>query len=197
PAQLPPQSKTTTVGEIITIEVRGPLTTGYTLDPEVVVLGDGVASGNSENDEITYEAHAQGVTRLVYTMTNDDGSAILVGTVDVAVSRLGNNAPVATDASFRMESDDIESPQTFDLSAYVSDDDDGDEIQLIQVDAWDAEVGLAAQDDFGNLSFTFKPNHAGFHYVTYVVTDHNGGYGVAQVEIEVVDLSAVATWGNI
>ncbi|AGU98528.1 peptidase [Vibrio campbellii ATCC BAA-1116] len=187
--------------ETIKIEVRDPdLTAGYTLDREVVVMGDGVASGNSETDVITYEANSQGVTRLVYTMTNADGSALLVGTVDVAVSGPGNHAPVATDASFRMESDDIESPQTpqtFDLSAYVSDEDDGDDIQLILVDAWNAQVDLAAPDDTSNLSFTFKPRHAGFHYVTYVVTDNKGGYGVAQVKIEVVDLSAGATWGNI
>ncbi|MBT0271275.1 peptidase, partial [Vibrio campbellii] len=201
PAQLAPKSRTTNVDETIKIEVRDPdLTAGYTLDREVVVMGDGVASGNSETDVITYEANSQGVTRLVYTMTNADGSALLVGTVDVAVSGPGNHAPVATDASFRMESDDIESPQTpqtFDLSAYVSDEDDGDDIQLILVDAWNAQVDLAAPDDTSNLSFTFKPRHAGFHYVTYVVTDHKGGYGVAQVKIEVVDLSAGATWGNI
>ncbi|MBT0321572.1 peptidase, partial [Vibrio campbellii] len=196
PAQLAPKSRTTNVDETIKIEVRDPdLTAGYTLDREVVVMGDGVASGNSETDVITYEANSQGVTRLVYTMTNADGSALLVGTVDVAVSGPGNHAPVATDASFRMESD--ESPKTFDLSAYVSDEDDGDDIQLILVDAWNAQVDLAAPDDTSNLSFTFKPRHAGFHYVTYVVTDNKGGYGVAQVKIEVVDLSAGATWGNI
>ncbi|ABU73726.1 Ig-like domain-containing protein [Vibrio campbellii] len=201
PAQLAPKSRTTNVDETIKIEVRDPdLTAGYTLDREVVVMGDGVASGNSETDVITYEANSQGVTRLVYTMTNADGSALLVGTVDVAVSGPGNHAPVATDASFRMESDDIESPQTpqaFNLSAYVSDENDGDDIQLILVDAWNAQVDLAAPDDTSNLSFTFKPRHAGFHYVTYVVTDHKGGYGVAQVKIEVVDLSTGATWGNI
>ena len=195
PAKLPPQSETTNVDQSIPIEVRSKFTTGYTLDSEVVVIGEGFASGNSENDVITYTPGSQGVTRLVYTMTNADGSALLVGTVDVAVSGLGNHAPVATNASFKMEFD--ESPKTFNLSDYVTDDDDGDEIQLLQVEAWDAEVGFEAQDDFDNLSFTFKPDHAGFHYVTYVVTDHNGGYGVAQVEIEVVDLSAVATWGNI
>ncbi|CAH1569923.1 Big-1 domain-containing protein [Vibrio jasicida] len=201
PALLAPKSETAQVGDTITISVGGPvLTAGYTLDSEVVVLGDGVASGDGTTDEITYEANAQGVTRLVYTMTNADGNALLMGTVDVAVSGPGNYAPEVEGASFTEQSDgspyEMNTSYTFDLSPYVTDV-DGDDIQLIQVDAWNATVELAAPNDPSNLSFTFDTSHAGVHYVTYVVSDHKGGYGVAQVRIEVYDSSGGAAWGDI
>lgn len=201
PALLAPKSETAQVGDTIIISVGDPvLTAGYTLDSEVVVLGDGVASGDGTTDEITYEANAQGVTRLVYTMTNADGSALLMGTVDVAVSGPGNHAPEVEGASFTDQSDgspyEVNTSYTFDLSPYVTDV-DGDDIQLIQVEAWNATVDLAAPNDPSNLSFTFDTSHAGVHYVTYVVSDHKGGYGVAQVRIEVYDSSGGAAWGDI
>jgi hypothetical protein len=201
PALLAPKSETAQVGDTIIISVGDPvLTAGYTLDSEVVVLGDGVASGDGTTDEITYEANAQGVTRLVYTMTNADGSSLLMGTVDVAVSGPGNHAPEVEGAWFTEQSDgssyEMNTSYTFDLSPYVTDV-DGDDIQLIQVEAWNATVDLAAPNDPSNLSFTFDTSHAGVHYVTYVVSDHKGGYGVAQVRIEVYDPSAVSTWGDI
>lgn len=201
PALLAPKSETAQVGDTIIISVGDPvLTQGYTLDSEVVVLGDGVASGDGTTDEITYEANAQGVTRLVYTMTNADGSALLMGTVDVAVSGPGNHAPEVEGASFTEQSDgspyEMNTSYTFDLSPYVTDV-DGDDIQLIQVEAWNATVDLAAPNDPSNLSFTFDTSHTGVHYVTYVVSDHKGGYGVAQVRIEVYDPSGGAAWGDI
>ncbi|CAH1563191.1 hypothetical protein THF1C08_1290001 [Vibrio jasicida] len=187
PALLAPKSETAQVGDTIIISVGDPvLTSGYTLDSEVVVLGDGVASGDGATDEITYEANAQGVTRLVYTMTNADGSALLMGTVDVAVSGPGNHAPAVEDASFNAQSDGSNyeggTKYTLDISSYVTDA-DGDDIQLIQVEAWNATVELAAPNDPSNLSFTFETLHPGQHYVTYVVSDHKGGYGVAQARV--------------
>ena len=201
PALLAPKSETAQVGDTITISVGGPvLTAGYTLDSEVVVLGDGVASGDGTTDEITYEANAQGVTRLVYTMTNADGNALLMGTVDVAVSGPGNHAPEVEDASFTAQPDgsnyEMDTSYTVDLSPYVTDV-DGDDIQLIQVEAWNATVDLTAPNDPSNLSFTFETTLPKEHYVTYVVSDHKGGYGVAQIKIEVHDPSKVSTWGDI
>ncbi|WP_104038751.1 Ig-like domain-containing protein [Vibrio jasicida] len=201
PALLAPKSETAQVGETIKIDVSDPvLTAGYTLDSEVVVLGDGVALGDGTTDEITYEANAQGVTRLVYTMTNADGSALLAGTVDVAVSGPGNHAPEVEDVSFTAQSDgsnyEMGNNYTLDLSPYVTDA-DSDDIQLVQVDAWNATVELAAPNDPKNLSFTFEASAPGAHYVTYVVSDHKGGYGVAQVRIEAYDPSMISTWGDI
>jgi len=201
PALLAPKSETAQVGDTIIINVGDPvLTEGYTLDSDVVVLGDGVAVGDGTTDEITYDANAQGVTRLVYTMTNAEGSAILIGTVDVAVSGPGNHAPEVEDAPFTAQPDgshyEMNTTYTFDLSPYVTDV-DGNDIQLIQVEAWNATVELAAPNDPSNLSFTFDTSYAGAHYVTYVVSDHKGGYGVAQVRIEVHDSSGVAAWGDI
>ncbi|HHY0467239.1 TPA: Ig-like domain-containing protein [Vibrio parahaemolyticus] len=195
---LPPLSETTQVGKPIAISIAA--VAGYTLDGEVVVLGDGGVIVDSVASSITYTPNAQGVTRLVYTMTSDDGMDMMSGTIDVAVSDVGNTAPDVAPVELTTQPDgklyDINQPYTIDLSGYVSDA-DGDDVQLIQVKAWNANVALTAPDDPSNLSFTFQTNMQGSHYVTYVVSDHRGGYSVEQVRIATYDLSSTATWHDI
>ncbi|EOV0875571.1 Ig-like domain-containing protein [Vibrio parahaemolyticus] len=195
---LPPLSETTQVGKPIAISIAA--VAGYTLDGEVVVLGDGGVIVDSVASSITYTPNAQGVTRLVYTMTSDDGMDMMSGTIDVAVSDVGNTAPDVAPVELTTQPDgklyDINQPYTIDLSGYVSDA-DGDDVQLIQVKAWNANVALTAPDDPSNLSFTFQTNMQGSHYVTYVVSDHRGGYSVEQVRIATYDLSSTATWNDI
>lgn len=196
---LPPLSETTQVGTPITITIAA--VAGYTLDSDVVVLGDGSAVADNTTSTIAYTPNVQGVTRLVYTMTSDDGTDMMTGTIDVSVSDVGNTAPSVTPINLQAQPDDagyynINESYTIDLSNYVSDA-DGDDVQLIQVQAWNANVALAAPDEPANLSFTFQTSQPGAHYVTYVVSDHRGGYGVEQVRIETYDLSSVATWNDI
>ncbi|QKS98626.1 Ig-like domain-containing protein (plasmid) [Vibrio alginolyticus] len=196
---LPPLSETTQVDTPITITVAA--VEGYSLDREVVVLGDGSAVADSTASTIAYTPSAQGVTRLVYTMTSDDGTNMLTGTVDVAVSDVGNTAPSVVPVNLSKQPGDegyfdINQSYTIDLSGYVSDE-DGDDVQLIQVKAWNANVALAAPDDPTNLSFTFQTKRPGAHYVTYMVSDHRGGYGVEQVRIETHNLSGVVGWAPI
>lgn len=196
---LPPLSETTQVGTPVLITIAA--VAGYSLDSEIVVLGDGNAVGDSATNIITYTPSVQGVTRLVYTMTSDDGADMMTGSIDVAVSDVGNTAPNAEPVELTKQPDDagyynINQPYTIDLSSYVSDD-DGDDVQLIQVNAWNANVALAEPDDPTNLSFTFQTSIQGAHYVTYVISDHRGGYGAEQVRIETYDLSSVATWDDI
>ncbi|MCR9352118.1 Ig-like domain-containing protein [Vibrio alginolyticus] len=196
---LSPISKTTQVGTPITVNIAA--VPGYKLDSEVVVLGDGSAVADSTASTITYTPNAQGVTRLIYAMTSNDGTDMMSGTVDVAVSDVGNTAPSVVPVELIEQPGDagyfdINQSYTIDLSDYVSDD-DGDDVQLIQVKAWNATVAPAAPDDTSNMSFTFQTNKSGAHYVTYVVSDHRGGYGVEQVRIETYDLSSGATWNDI
>ncbi|EJG1862031.1 DUF1566 domain-containing protein [Vibrio parahaemolyticus] len=198
---LPPLSEITQVGIPISIDITA--VTGYTLDSDVVVLGNGsaVVDTTSSPSIITYTPNAQGVTRLVYTMTSDDGMDMITGTIDVAVSDVGNTAPDVAPVELTTQPDgsgyyNINQPYTIDLSGYVSDA-DGDDVQLILVKAWNANVTLTAPDDPSNLSFTFQTNMQGSHYVTYAVSDHRGGYSVEQVRIETYDLSSTATWHDI
>ncbi|EJE8675975.1 Ig-like domain-containing protein [Vibrio parahaemolyticus] len=197
---LPPLSEITQVGIPIPIDITA--VTGYTLDSDVVVLGNGsaVVDTTSSPSIITYTPNAQGVTRLVYTMTSDDGMDMITGTIDVAVSDVGNTAPDVVPVELTTLPDgsyyNINQPYTIDLSSYVSDA-DGDDVQLILVKAWNANVTLTAPDDPSNLSFTFQTNMQGSYYVTYVVSDHRGGYSVEQVRIEAYDLSNIATWHDI
>ncbi len=198
-SQLPPLSETTQVSTPITISIT-PIE-GYTLDNDVVVLGDGRAVVDSIANTITYTPDAQGVTRLLYTMSNGERTDMLAGTVDIAVSDEGNTAPNALPVELATQPDgsgyyNINQPYTIDLSRYVSDA-DGDAVQLVQVKAWNANVALSAPDDPTNLSLTFQTDKPGEHYVTYVVSDHRGGYAVEQIYIVTYDLSSVATWEYI
>lgn len=196
---LPPLSETTQVGTPVVVSISP--VTGYTLDDDVVVLGDGGVGTDSAANTITYTPNAQGVTRLIYTMISDDDADMMTGTIDIAVSDVGNTAPSVAPVEFLVQPEngnyyDVNQSYPISLVGKVSDA-DGDDVQLIQVEAWNANVDLTAHDSETNLTFTFQTSQPGTHYVTYMVSDHRGGYGVEQVRIEVYDLSKVATWYDI
>lgn len=62
---------------------------------------------------------------------------------------------------------------------------DKDKLQLINVQSYDAYVGIDAEAGFTNTEFTFKSQREGLHYVTYTLSDHNGAYGIGVIEIQV------------
>lgn len=61
---------------------------------------------------------------------------------------------------------------------------DKNRLQLVEVFTYDAYVNIVSKD-FTNTEFIFKSNRQGTHYVTYVLSDHNGGYGTGIIEIKV------------
>lgn len=206
-ASLPPLSETTQVDHEVIVPI--PAISSYILDDDVIVLGDGSAfveladQASKDAGTVNYTPSAQGVTRLIYTMTNESKTDIKMGTIDISVSDTGNTPPEVQPVELKTQPEnngyyDINQTYTIDLSKYIqATDKDGDDVQLIQVKAWNANVALAAPDELANLSFTFQTSRQGAHYVTYAVSDHRGGYGVEQVRIETYDLSSGATWNDI
>lgn len=206
-ATLPPLSETTQVDNEVIVSI--PAISGYTLDDDVTVLGDGSAfvelanQAGKDAGTVTYTPSTQGVTRLIYTMTSESKTDIKMGTIDISVSDTGNTPPKVEQVELETQPEnkgyyEVNKIYTIDLKDYIPDTDaDGDSVQLIQVKVWNASANLAKPDDPTSLSFTFKTPKSGSHYVTYVVSDHRGGYGVEQVRIDVFDLSSGATWGDI
>ncbi|WP_425667300.1 DUF7594 domain-containing protein [Vibrio tubiashii] len=185
---IPPISKSVKVDSELTIALRQELGStypdGYTLNQDVVLLGDGVASADVSSDTILYQASSTpGDTRLIYSLSSDDGNNVKAGYVDIAVSSEGNSMPIAENIA-GPESLYPNTNITIDVSGSVSDP-DGDSLQLTDVYAYNANVAITDPLDVNNTKFNFLASQPGNYSVTYYVSDHRGGYAVAVVRIVV------------
>lgn len=187
---IPPISKSIKVDSELTIALRQELGStypdGYTLNQDVVVLGDGVASVDVSSDTILYQASSTpGDTRLIYSLSSDDGNNVKAGYIDIAVSSEGNSMPIAENIT-GPESLYPNTNITIDVSDSISDP-DGDSLQLTDVYAYNANVAITDPLDVNNTKFNFSASQPGSYSVTYYVSDHRGGYAVAVVRIVVSD----------
>lgn len=62
-------------------------------------------------------------------------------------------------------------------------DPDKQHVQLTDVFAYNSFVSPVDNNDFNSTSFRFKSSKEGLHYVTYVLSDHDGGYATGIIEI--------------
>ncbi|MGF1803879.1 DUF823 domain-containing adhesin [Aliivibrio sifiae] len=151
---------------------------------------------NHGDQTITYTPgdDFKGVERVLYSFT--DGSDIKMGTIDLAVSVSANTAPTADsfhylhDGHYSVPSGQDED---IDVKKYVSDTDEGDDLQLIDVFTYDADVTIPkdANGDsnfYNDTQFTFFSNVPGSQSVTYVVTDNHGGYATGVISLTVDDI---------
>lgn len=186
-ATLPPISQYTAVNQDLRIELEtelaGDYPTGYILDQDVVVLGSGNAYADTANNAISYVSQNKGVSRILYSLTSNDGLDTKAGYVDVAVSAEGNNMPVAGDFE---RTEDVKSGVTItvDVAGEISDP-DGDALQLTDAYAFNADAVATDQESLTNTSFNFTASGPGAYDVSYYVTDHRGGYAVGIVRINV------------
>ncbi|CAK6712236.1 Putative extracellular Invasin/intimin cell-adhesion protein [Vibrio harveyi] len=185
---LPPLSKATEVDSEIGIDLRQEpnmtFPSGYTLEEDIVVLGEGSASADIVTNTIYYQASSiSGNTRLVYTLSSDDGNNVKMGYVDIAVSSKGNGMPIANNIA-GPESLLPNSVITIDVIDAISDP-DGDPLQLTDVYAYNANVAVTDPLDVHNTKFNFSASKPGVYNVTYYVSDHRGGFAVAIVRIVV------------
>ncbi|MGY3896876.1 Ig-like domain-containing protein, partial [Aeromonas enterica] len=186
PAALPILSETAVVNQTIDIdlatELGGSFPTGFTLQPEVVVLGSGTALADPVNNRIAYTAAGvPGITRLMYSYVSADGTEVQAGAIDVSVSKSADGMPIAE--NFAGPEDVLPGAVvTVDVKDHISDP-DGDPLQLTDVYAFDATVSATSKTDITNTRFDFVADKPGVYDVTYYVTDHNGGYAIAVVRI--------------
>ncbi|MCW8335437.1 DNRLRE domain-containing protein [Vibrio paucivorans] len=184
---LPPLSKTMVVNDTLVIDLERELEqafpAGFQVNDTVVVLGDGTAFSDSCDNTITYNSLAQGVTRLIYSLS-DESTDITAGYIDIAVSVEGNHQPQAENFEFAGEAT-MHSEVVIDVADYISDPDPDDVLQLVDVQAYDATVSIEANSPLDNTAFNFQADVPGVYDVTYTITDHRGGWatGIASITV--------------
>ncbi len=201
-----PISDTTLVGEPLTIDLKNDpnfvtqVPDGYTMDPQPTLIGEGDATADNTNQTITYRpADEGGVAKIIYSYSN--GSEVKLGNITISVSSSPNTAPnVPNQIDYSHDPDaervNINQEVIIDLAKYVSDD-DGDALQLIYTDSWNAAVSPLNPQDMNNLKLRFETTKVGEHFVSYAVSDHYGGYAMGLIRIEVYDSGVAASWGNL
>lgn len=178
-------------------------TANFTLDS--VTLPDQGTTGSSAtfdsaSNTITYTPGNSfvGVERINYSYLSNDSSGVAGGIIDIGVSVDLNSNPVA--GQYEHPSlVRVNTPTLIDLSSVISDP-DGDVLQLIDVFGYNStniiQPGLTS--NFDSNSFTFETSQFGDHYVSYTVTDKNGGYASSTIKINVeTDMSVLQSWDDI
>ena len=131
---------------------------------------------NNNNGTVTYTPNAgyEGGDSFEYTLTDSDGAVSQAATVNITVTAVANNPPVANDVEFNTDEDtalDVDITDTDDNNTPVATDDDNDPLTYASFDANTAEGGTVvvnsantvltytpAQDFFGTDTFNFVVN---------------------------------------
>lgn len=178
------------------VDLSATIPEGALLDSEVIVIGDGSASANDPADgQIKYCSTDSGFAEIFYSATDKEEEKVYLGSIEVAISSDANIAPVANNFSYYYapETMTVKVPTgesvTIDVGPYLEDEDAEDgadtNVQLIEARAANASVTLTDPDDLTNTSFDFQSDLAGTYFVSYMVTDHSGGFDIASVRVQV------------
>lgn len=181
-AQLPPLSLTLEEYQEGVIDVSD---AGLHLSDTIIVLGSGTAVADLVNNNIIYTAQEAGITRVLYEM-KDDAGGISLGSIDIAVSQGVNTAPAASNFSFPVSPQVIKPGEEtlIDVKNYISDP-DGDTVQLYDVHSFNGVAQIAFPADVTNTKIRFKSYVPDDYYISYTVTDHNGGFATNIIKISV------------
>ncbi|HIF9319884.1 TPA: Ig-like domain-containing protein [Photobacterium damselae] len=177
---LPPVSKTVyESGKIILDSSDLLIEPGFDIDPNSVLL-----IGDTENNDlgsiesvdkssIVYRAPTgtTGTVRIFYSEIDGINNIVRPGIIYIAIGQDSNTSPIVrndniNDIYLTDKSIDI------DISSYISDD-DGDDLQLIYL-----TTVLGSAEITSDKTFKYNVNGVGSESIVYIVSDHNGGYGI-------------------
>ena len=216
--QLVPISAVTTSNTEVVVKIPTELSkSGYSLDTATYMLDTATLADSSSTSSvipapaentIAYTPGAEvqsGVERILYSYS--DGTNVLTGSLDIAVSTETNAAPLANSIFMT----DFQDPDTlenvsqipygktleFDVATLITDP-DGDTLQLIDVFAYGATINIPddANGDgnyFNDTVFNFSSQEPGYASITYVVTDGRGGYATGVIKAVVSELLSPIT----
>lgn len=178
-------NSTTTIN--LATELGSGLPAGMTLDESsVIVLGNGTVIADETNNTIEFQSTISGYANVLYSVISQNREVTKLGSIIISISTdTLNHAPTAL--NFEAEGgEDIAVDQEIIINVKdnITDDDD-DELQLIQVIATGATITFPGSAGFTNTSFTFSTKNVGASYITYIVSDHNGGYAAGQIKVNV------------
>ncbi|MFB1076446.1 hypothetical protein [Photobacterium damselae] len=182
---LPPISRTMLKNQSIRFNSSDLVEPGYVLDPSSVFALSG--TGTSEIGKLsdisesgfTYQApNTETIVRIFYSIINQDNNVVKPGVVYIAIGQNTNASPSAPDKTLEAGTL-LDISRTINIAGLVSDA-DGDELQLVY-----ARGVIGKIDITGNLEFQYGASSTGHEYITYVVTDHNGGYGIGLLDFTI------------
>ncbi|MGI2799780.1 Ig-like domain-containing protein [Photobacterium damselae] len=184
---LPPVSKVTKpLGKVTLDDVSLLIEAGYEIVTDSLELigdtesGDVGSLSNISKKGFTYTApDTQGIVRIFYTEKNVDTNDVKTGVVYIAIGQNENTSPIASDQYLGVLAT-VNGNKNIDVSSYI-DDQDGDELQLVYASSFLGSVEINS-----NHSFMYNPVSTGDEIITYIVSDHNGGYGIGTLKINVL-----------
>ncbi|EGR2875452.1 hypothetical protein DLH97_25420, partial [Vibrio parahaemolyticus] len=158
---------------------------------------DALVDVDVANQTLTYtpENDFTGIDRILFSFTDDEQNPRM-GQVDIAISVEANQGlevhenivyPTEVNANNQVE---------IDISPYVTSP-DGDDYQLVYLQAFNAQLSPVESDVMYNKKFYFESAKAGDNIVTFAVSDHKGAYDVGMMQISVLDESQSAQWLDI
>ncbi|HIF9195255.1 TPA: hypothetical protein ACX6PX_000470 [Photobacterium damselae] len=161
---------------------------GYVLDPQSVAVLNGTGTGTDETGELAnisesgfdYTApNTETIVRIFYSVINITDNIVKPGIIYIAIGQNTNINPSVSDRTLE-NSILTNGDRTINISSFVSDGDQ-DELQLIY-----ARGIIGNVDITGNLEFQHKSSTTGHEYITYIVSDHNGGYGIGLLDFSIL-----------
>ncbi|HGY9594678.1 TPA: Ig-like domain-containing protein [Vibrio campbellii] len=159
-------------------------------------------SGNSAvadplTHSITYTPSGgfQGIERILFSYKNDTTGEVLLGTLDIAVSEVANEGILVED-NITHEEVPINEQVIIDVEPHVTSI-DGDSLQLVYVDSFNATTAPFDAEDLTNTKFTFETSRMGNHYVSFAVSDNNGAYAMGLIEVPAFDPNKTGQWDGI
>ncbi|PSU73497.1 Ig-like domain-containing protein [Photobacterium phosphoreum] len=190
---LPPVSRTITESTSLYLDKKDLLIeSGFEIDPTSVYLTGETTSldiGSFAADEssITYLAPSDttGTVRIFYTEIDSINNIARPGVVYIAIGQKGNHNPVALDQQLEPLSF-TNGPITIDISDYISDQDEGDILQLIDAKSFLGTIKIDSEH-----SFTYTPRLNGTEVLTYIISDHNGGYGIGTLSFTITPYETI------
>lgn len=183
---LPPVSRTMQKNEIINFNTSDlGIQVDYELDPQSVVVLNGTETdeigelANISESGFDYTApNTETIVRIFYSAINKMDNIVKPGIIYIAIGQNTNINPNALDRTLD-QTTLIENNKIINVEDFVSDVDD-DELQLVYV------RGIIGNTDItGNLEFKYKTATTGHEYLTYIVSDHNGGYGIGLLDFTI------------
>ncbi|MCK8086006.1 Ig-like domain-containing protein [Vibrio sp. 1CM8B] len=205
--ELIPISETTLVNESVGVLLKEQLAkTGYSLDDQFVLTEItlpydlGSVATIDENDlqviDYTPPTDFTGVDRVLYTLEDVSNNLVLMGVLDIAIGYQANEGFTIEDNLIYPDTVEVLVSEDIDISDFVTSD-DGDDYQLVYVEAFDAEVTAKNPLATNNKIIEFKAYSAGYHYISFGVSDHNGVYDMGLIRVDVIDPNQSAKWGDI
>lgn len=183
---LPPVSRAMQKNEIINFNTSDlGIQVDYELDPQSVVVLNGTGTdeigelANISESGFDYTApNTETIVRIFYSAINKMDNIVKPGIIYIAIGQNTNINPNALDRTLDPTAL-FENNKIINVEDFVSDVDD-DELQLVY-----ARGIIGNTDITGNLEFRYTSATTGHEYVTYIISDHNGGYGIGLLDFTI------------